>query len=434
MPRSNTSCRVSLSSQALSISTGFLSGFALSSSNANGFTRGAGGLDISGAWGAGGQTTPYLVPHVKDRCSDQMHFVEETGHMRGAGNRPKLAGEDVNPHHYVESVVQGFTDMYLLLVHLREEFCAPRGPLAAFSQAEIRFIPRSTRIYTKLLDASFHPNVLRSGIDRDLLLDRIWMGGHEKPALQRLIVGEHSDLENGDIPIIRTKPASKNVWTSSGKVIRNLLNRSGMETAKRRFNVMDDVNLRRQISVIRCSLANVETTHSSKVSRVSSPRTQPASQASREQLIDSALMIASQIERTAYVDRNYITWMSHVSSTHDKWTVLPATIDLYDGLPGIACFVAYLADVTKCERYRVLAEQIVQTALACLKAVQGPYGSYTQNVGAFTGNGGLIYLLCHLSRLWADHNLLNRAEDIATACEPYIERCEEFDWLSGIAG
>jgi type 2 lantibiotic biosynthesis protein LanM len=392
------------------------------------------GLDLSGMWAQEGQSIPFQVQNLKDRGTDRMCFVRGSGRFSGAANQPSLAGGRVRLHEYTDAVIQGFADIYRLVARHRDELCAPGGRLDAFAENEIRVILRSTSVYANLLDASFHPDALRSGVERDRLLNRLWVGFEQIPVFWQVVPRERIDLDKGDIPIFVTKPGSRHVWTSAGTLLPDLLDCTGLQLAKARIQEMNETDLARQASVIRGSMASVECADILEPTRspISEPRV--STPVSEQQLVETALKIASTIEKTAYADGEFVTWMSLSFLKPGTWTVLPAFSDLYHGLAGIAFFFAYLAEVTQRERYRELTERILHTALAHSRAARGKVGERGLGIGAFTGDAGLIYLLCHISRLWSDPDLLSRSEQIAAQCEHDIAASEEVDWLAGVAG
>ena len=92
-----------------------------------------------------------------------------------------------------------------MLAH-REELLAPDGPVNAFCGSEVRVVLRATRMYARLLIESYHPNVLRNALDRDKLLDHLWMTLRTRPHLERVIPHELADLRRGDIPYFSATP------------------------------------------------------------------------------------------------------------------------------------------------------------------------------------------------------------------------------------
>ncbi len=127
------------------------------------------GVDFTGLGGAAGQMTPYRVPEWAKAGTDEMQLVRKTMTTSAARNRPSLNGSDVNPCDHVEAIVAGFARAYRLLLKCRDELLSSAGPLSWFADDEVRAVLRGTNTYGRLLDESFHPDVLRDALDRDLL-------------------------------------------------------------------------------------------------------------------------------------------------------------------------------------------------------------------------------------------------------------------------
>jgi lantibiotic modifying enzyme len=81
--------------------------------------------------------------------------------LGGGHNRPVLDGRPVDALDYLAALDAGFTAAYRLLVAHRPALLAADGPLARFAAAEVRVLPRSGQRYGKLLDNSYHPDLLR---------------------------------------------------------------------------------------------------------------------------------------------------------------------------------------------------------------------------------------------------------------------------------
>ncbi|HSG40848.1 MAG TPA: DUF4135 domain-containing protein, partial [Thermoanaerobaculia bacterium] len=136
----------------------------------------------------------------------------------------------------------------------RDALLAPGGPLAVFETAPTRVLVRPTHAYMKLLTESFHPFVVQDALDRDRLLDRLWVDIEAHPGLEKIIPHEHLELERGDVPMFTSFPGSRDVWTSLGERIPGLLRETGMETAKRILGQMGEADLERQLRIIRGTL------------------------------------------------------------------------------------------------------------------------------------------------------------------------------------
>src|SRR5262249_13937831 len=96
-----------------------------------------------------------------------------------------------------------------------------------------------------------------------------------------------------------------------------------------------------------------------------------------------------------------------------------------------ALFLAYLGEITGEQRFRSLAEEATQTVLKSLEKFK-PQAETP--VGAFTGDGGLIYFLTHCGILWNRPELLAEAERRASSLVSRISNDKSFDVISGSAG
>ncbi len=108
----------------------------------------------------------------------------------------------------------------------------------------------------------------------------------------------------------------------------------------------------------------------------------------------------------------------------------PLALDLYDGLPGVALFLAYLGDTTGDAKYTTLAREAVNSVRAQLPKAR----TFEKSIGAFNGWGGLVYLFTHLGSLWKDRELLAEAEAIVDVIWPLIDGDRELDIIGGAAG
>jgi type 2 lantibiotic biosynthesis protein LanM len=421
------------------------------------------GIDISGLGGAGDQLSPKAMPDLEAAGTDEMHFVRRRQHLPGTHNRPNLNGAEVDPLEYTEALVAGFGDMYQLLLRHREALLAEAGPLARFAEDEIRLIVRDTRSYALLLFESFHPHLLRNALDRDRHFDRLWLGVEARPFLTRAISAERNDLLRGDIPMFTTQAGTRDVWSSDGEHIADLLDEAGLELVRRRVRALSEADLAQQTWFIRASMATlaVDTDLAQRPSspRPSSPRGHPAAageggvispplpsqrEASEAQrtgwlgdegllqarLIAAAHRIGERLEGLAYRGEGSVAWIGLMRTPGERWALQPAGIDLYSGLPGLALFLAYLGDITGEARYTALAMETLQTLRDRIERGRPS----VKAIGAFADWGGIIYTFTHLATLWDRPELLAEAEAIVEMLPALIEADKDLDIIGGAAG
>ncbi|MBW4623886.1 MAG: type 2 lantipeptide synthetase LanM family protein [Cyanosarcina radialis HA8281-LM2] len=388
------------------------------------------GVDISGLGTAEGQLTPQQIPRWQGVGTDEMKLTRQRVEMLGAANQPTLNGEKVQVVNYAEAIASGFTNLYRLLLQHRDELLAENGPLARFAEDTVRVIVRATRTYAMLLSESFHPDMLRHALDRDRLLDRLWLGVEHQPHLAKLIPAERADLLEGDIPMFTTCPASEHIWTSSGQQIADLLDRPGLESVRGRVQQLNEADLERQLWIIRASFTSLDLSADEPKRRSNYQLTAPTTIADRDRLLSAARAVGDRLESLALLGDGEVSWIGLALVNQRHWSIAPLGCDLYDGLPGVILFLAYLGEIVKEESYTFLARAAFKTFQAQLEQSK----SWLSQVGGFSGWGGIIYTLIHLGTLWQQPELIAQAESFVELLPPLIDRDPQFDIIGGTAG
>jgi class II lanthipeptide synthase len=388
------------------------------------------GVDMSGMGNPEGQLTPFAVPQWKDAATDTMQLVRERAPMLGTRNQPTLGGAAVNILEHAAAVEEGFRRTYQLLLEHRDALLEPGGPLTWFSGDEVRVILRMTQTYASLLRESFHPDVLRDALDRDRLFDKLWRQVGDAPHLEAVIPAERDDLLQGDLPMFTTSPGSRDLWTSRGERIPEFFAEPGLAVVERKVRSLGEADLARQLWIVRASLATVATGVASVDRRTAAASAAPA-RVDRERLVAAARAIGDRLETLAVRDGRDATWLGLNLIDEQHWTVTPLGVDLYDGVPGVALFLAYLAATTGEERFASLA----RSAMSTLRWQLLPrMRDHFPRIGGFSGWGGTAYALAHLAVLWNEPALLDEAERLVALVPPLVAQDDQLDVIGGAAG
>jgi type 2 lantibiotic biosynthesis protein LanM len=388
------------------------------------------GIDVSGLGALGGQTLPRGEAFWEAAGTDEIHYGVRSGSLPPGQNRPTLEGADTNPLEFADAIVEGFERVYRTLEAHRDELLREGGILDGFAGDEVRVIARSTQIYGLLLQAASHPDTLRDGLDQERLLDRLWVGIRSQPQLEALIPAEHRDIEARDIPVFTTRPDSRDVWTSRGERLTGLLDEPGLARARRRVERLGEADLERQRWFIRASLATLAN-GAEQALRMARRRSSTAPSAEPGRLLAAAQQIGDRLAALAIRDDDGgASWIGLTLSSRSHWSLRPLWLDLYDGLPGIALFLAQLSQRTGEERHRALALRATVT----LRRLIERWGETVTEIGGFTGWGGMAYAFAHLGVLWQDRTLLDEAGRIVERLPALIDRDETLDIVGGAAG
>lgn len=395
-------------------------------------------VDLSGVASVAGQPTPRPVIQWRGIGTDAMRVVRERLLMEGGSNLPTLDGREIEAAEFTAEMAAGFAEVYRLLVRHREELLAF---LERFADDPVRAVLRPTRVYGLLLSESYHPDVLRDALDRDLLFDRLWVGIDDQPVLARAIPAEHRDLRAGDIPAFMARPSSIDLWTSRGERIPGLFLEPAIATARRRIAGMGEEDLRRQLALLRLSLGT-QLLNRDDVGWSGYPPVEPGPPLApgelRERLVAGARAVGEWFEAMALREGRYATWIG-LEYRNQFWSLVPMAEDFYAGLPGVALFLGYLGRMTGENSGEERWTSLARAALASLLARHSESEERGQDdgrlsIGAFTGWGGLLYTAAHLGALWRDPELFAAAERMAERIPPRIERDDEIDVVGGSAG
>ncbi len=388
------------------------------------------GIDISGLGGMAGQLSPDRLPQLTDAGTDAMRYVRQRIEIAGDANRPSLNGTEVSATEHVEDIVTGFTTMYQLLMAHRDELLASDGPIDRCAHDEIRVLLRPTRTYDQLLTESFHPDLLRDALKRDLFLDRLWIAATVRSYLTQVIASEQADLQSGDIPIFTSYPASLDLYGTSSEGIGGVLHESGMMAVHRRIGQLSDHDLQRQVWFIRASIATLEPTHEIPQSTHSKPLANEGDRIDNAQLLTNADAIASHLAATAIYGADDVSWIGMDLLDQQNWTVRTLGVDLYSGISGIALFLAYAGSMIGEERYTTLARRTLNSVVGQMELLQGEM----PEIGGFEGWGGLLYTLSHLAILWDDQGILSQAKGVVAIIADLVMQDDKFDIGRGSAG
>ncbi|HEX6292736.1 MAG TPA: type 2 lanthipeptide synthetase LanM family protein [Herpetosiphonaceae bacterium] len=387
------------------------------------------GVDLSGLGSAAGQLSPFAMPYWEGVGTDEMRLARKRMAMQGGHNRPSLNGAHVDLLEYTDAIVAGFTAMYRLLLQERAALLADDGSLARFAHDEIRIIMRPTRTYALLLRESFHPDLLRSALDRDRHFDRLWVGADQRPYLTRLIAAERDDLLRGDIPMFTSRPDSRDVWSSADECIAEFFDEPGLALVRRRLRQMSEDDLKQQLWFVRASLATLAI-NLDQDQRPHYHLAESHQPVERDRLVAAARAVGDRLDALALRGDDDASWIGLTIERNNLWTLVPLSVDLYGGLPGVALFLGYLGATVAEPRYTALA----QAALTSLRRQIERDRSSITLIGGFNGWGGIIYTLTHLGVLWSQPELLAEAEALVAEVARLLDGDTHFDIISGAAG
>ncbi|MEB3319114.1 MAG: type 2 lanthipeptide synthetase LanM family protein [Cyanobacteriota bacterium] len=390
--------------------------------------------DLSGLSDIEGQLGPGGIAYVDIEIADEARIARANMAMKGSRNLPTLQGQKPVPAAYVDQLTEGFERFYRFLLEHRQRLLAPDGPIEAFAGAEVRFIFRNTRTYSTLLQETCHPDLQRDALDRDTHFFRLWGILAERKDVAPLVQSELAALWAGDIPFFYTYTDSLDLFDHVDRPLTGLFEETCLSAVRRHLGRLDEADLARQIWFIQGAMTcqDIELDRGEGVPRLSLGIAPAAPVALEAAYLQEARRVGDRLAELALLDpaETQASWLGLVLLREKVWRIMPLGIDLYNGLGGIALFLAYLHQATGEVRHLHLAQATLRTIRQQLSETE----DNIQINGGFSGWGGVLYVFAHLGRLWHDEELLEAAHACARQMRVWAPDDQEFDVMSGNAG
>ena len=402
--------------------------------------------DPSALGGVGGEELTTTVWQGVDTDSVCRQPVKvQLGRNRNVPFAPADAAE---PGHYVEEVVTGFREMYELLLANRDVLLGPESPLEDLAGASMRLVFRDTATYFTVLKNSMDAAVLRDGADRSVdleVLSRVLLVSESNARFASFVRAEKQALTELDVPFFTVCPRSRNLEIGPGRTIENCFSQAGYERVLERFRKLGAEDLEEQIRIIRGSFWAKMASRPSPVAlgqRSVERHADEAAGAGAGQLLDEALKIARQLQTVAVHGRDgSMTWLSLVRRPQaENYSFGPLGPGLFDGLGGIALFLAALHKVTGKAEFReaaIATLQPIRRALSTYQAIlrTGKKTARQDITLGATGLGSVAYACTRIGKWLEEESPLQLARTAASLIEPELFRVDtSLDVFSGVAG
>jgi type 2 lantibiotic biosynthesis protein LanM len=402
--------------------------------------------DISGLGGVGEEIS-IKMSKWRNINTDNMALEYELGIMPPTANIPLLNGIALLPNDYVHEIVDGFQKMYQFLSERRETLLGTDSPLAALAHQRVRFLFRNTQVYGHVLDKTLHPKFLQHGVDRTIELDvlsRAFLAVEEKPSIWSLLAVELQAMEQMDIPYFFADSSSDALTVNSELVIEKYFKEPSYDRMISRLQQLNNADLGQQIAMIRSSfysrvargMTNIASTQRVSVG-LDLNATTPLTQV---QLVQEAVEIAKQLQQRAiFAPDGSVTWigMGYFPKA-ERMQLQPLGDGLYDGVCGVALFLAALAKVTGDAGFRGLALSALQDLKKILQDTDlNEQLKFTKQIGigGGIGLGSIIYSLVRVSQFLDQPELMDIASLAASLItQESIASDRSFDTIAGAAG
>lgn len=399
-------------------------------------------FDLSGLGGGDQQKTTLRMQKWRNVNTDDMRLSYEHGTTQRSVNTPSLDGVNLALNDYLEEIVDGFRQMYWFLINHQQAILAPDGPLTVLAHQPVRFVFRRTKIYSLISAITLDPKFLRDGADRSVYLDILSRGmlspTANKPLFWSLLDVEKQALEQMDIPLFAARSDSDGLTIAANQTIEKCFTQPSFNLVVSRLKQLNQQDLEQQISFIRGSIYSriADEAHQESQVQHTCVNLDAVADLTKQELIQQAIAIAEDLKTQAICSADgSATWIApQYLLEFQRFQLQPLGYNLYDGVCGVALFLAALEKVTGGAGFRDLALGALQTLCQDVQSSASALVSEV-GIGGAVGCGSMIYGLVRSSQFLEEPNLLESARHLAAVITPdSIAADGKFDVISGAAG
>jgi type 2 lantibiotic biosynthesis protein LanM len=401
--------------------------------------------DLSALGGVGGEEA--LATAWQGIETDNLKRQVVTGKIPRNRNVPFATDEEAELTRYVEEVVAGFREMYNLLLTQRGSLLDTSSPLDELVRSPMRLVFRDTSTYFSILKNSVDATLLRDGAERSIhldLLSRVLLVSDSNVRFMPFLRAEKQALTELDIPFFTVHPKGSDMDLGFGKTVKNCFTQTGYQCIREKVLGLGEQDLEQQIGIIRGSFwakasAQLSTTDGDAVRQVGSINLVPAGAV---ELLEEAIKIGQQLEGKALCGKDgSLTWIglaSHLNAQTSHFGQVGAA--LFDGLAGVALFLAALEKATGGAKWRQMAKGTFATIRRSVAAIETNLRtrrqSALQNVPlGLTGLGSIVYALTRVGLLLGEETAFEIACAAAVLIDPEATAIDNsLDVFNGQAG
>jgi type 2 lantibiotic biosynthesis protein LanM len=408
---------------------GFLPAYGRSADN-NVFTIGGMTADMSGR-------TRLTWDNVN---SDEMRPTKSKEAAASNPNLPHVNGRYAKFGDHIDDFASGFEDYAKFLLH-RSAGAMPAALLDGFAGLAVRKIMRPTRFYFMLLQRLKNHRAMDDGVIWSAQADfiaRLAEWDNDSDLAWPLQRAERSALVALNVPHFVSSSDGDEIRDAAGVAVRTKA-ASGMDHARTRIRSFDARDIAWQIEVIRENTNSVLQLAEPTASRPGVKTALAAVAAvapTKEIFLAEADRIAAELADRAIRRGPGAAWIGFDwLGDAEVFQLVCLGPDMYNGVSGIAVFLAAHAAVTRSAASAELARAGVAYLRKNLKSWNAARMARALGLGGATGLGSVLYALTLMATLLHDDDLLADAQVAARLfTDELIAADKQLDVIGGSAG
>ncbi|MEY2925817.1 MAG: hypothetical protein RL367_294, partial [Pseudomonadota bacterium] len=375
----------------------------------------------------GGQEAEYYRHKggvVRKDEDGNLRIVSERLAVPARDNRLMFEGEAIRPLHYTEDIVAGFKAAYDALLsrtaELTDENLIP-------ADCVVRYIPLDTATYGKILQQSLHPDFTRRTVHRELVAASLAYRAPYVDWVKRLLPAEITALVEGDIPKFVARVNDTAIAGHNVSLIDDFLRQTPLSMLGEKIAALSEVDRDKQVGIIRLAMATL-----CKIGDTGSemhPQQTPGDEElpAAEYLVEVDEIGQMICNKAIWAD-GVPDWVIITQGENGRSALLPAGLDIYDGVAGIGIFMLEAGK-------RLGKAQFLDLGRSCGKRLQTAMGIEQRRIGgAYNGAASNAWALFRLGQGFAEPSWCDSASMELVRLAGLIEKDRMFDLIGGSAG
>lgn len=363
--------------------------------------------------------SPFNLPYIKDAFSSDVHIEYAPKDISVKDSLPIFQGNIVGAASYCDQICNGFEEAYYLFIKLQTKM---ETIIKNVLKQKGRLIFRHTQQYSMYLNISFYPQFLTSWKERYQFFDTL----KEHKQYVELHQYEKKALQEMNFPIFEVDV--KNGCIYDGELKEYSLQNFDIDKDYYKVNHLCKSDLAYQKKCIKLSLDMLTERILPELSNVK----EYEGITCEEKIVTN---IADYICESAVIFEGDISWDNLTFYDNSTWKLVPIGLDLYDGIGGIAIFLASVNMTHPSKKYEKILKLIEKKLFAYTNQKECPMQNLrTKDSGILKGEGSIVFTYILLYKITGDKKFLDFAEKHYSQFEEIFLQCQNPDYLSGSAG
>lgn len=385
-----------------------------------------GGTCFNALHSPGKQKVKLKAPFIENIKTVDMKIGYQEVEIELSESLPVLNGVSVGPVEYTEIICEGFKQA-------NQFYLANKGEIdkrfEEFYKERFRIVRRNTQQYAMLQSISLHPNFVENSNTRREILQKLrtWDKQVSKEE-EKMQDYEIETLFNLDIPIFYGQGESNRIYVGCSKEGIEVFDNTPLDGFKLSVQAVER-NFQYQIWLMKTSLSGL---------RVAKENTEVLGLAApdKNQIDILIKKIADQICDNAVMSLSEeISWIGIWKENIGQWRYGPVDLYLYDGMAGIAVFMAEIVKKYHSKKYEEVYYLILKRMFNYTHLVtKEPDQIKTKRTGALTGESSVVLSYILQYEISKDQKFLKMAEEHTTVLVKKWREDTSFDFTSGNAG